>query len=288
MSIVLLESVFKLCEHVAHVKFSGKRVALVPTMGALHAGHMALVQAALARGAHVIVSIFVNPLQFAAGEDLSKYPRTFEADRAKLIEAGAHAIYLPDAAEMYPDGFGLNIVPEGVAKAGLEDGFRPTHFQGVATVVAKLFIQTGADIAMFGEKDYQQLKVVTHMARDLNLPIEIVPVETTREADGLAMSSRNVYLSAVDRAKAPLIYENLCGIVNVIRNGGAIETELIAARERLSAAGFVIDYLEARNADNLQPLTNVKEPIRLLIAARLGATRLIDNIGGYRGVKLLR
>jgi pantoate--beta-alanine ligase len=279
VSIILLESILSLRSHVSGIKSADNSVALVPTMGALHAGHMALVKEAIACGAHVIVSIFVNPLQFATGEDLSKYPRTFEADHAKLIEAGAHAIYVPDTQEMYPAGFDLALVPGGVAKAGLEDAFRPTHFQGVATVVAKLFIQTDADCAMFGEKDYQQLQVVTHMVRDLNLPIEIIPVATTREIDGLAMSSRNVYLSAEDRAKAPLIYEVLNQTAQAIVAGGIIEAELEKGVMRLIEAGFKIDYFEARHAETLVKLALAgKEKMRLLIAVRLGNTRLIDNI----------
>jgi pantoate--beta-alanine ligase len=278
VSIKLLESVSKLREHVARIKLSGQPVALVPTMGALHAGHMALVHQAKSRGAHIIVSIFVNPLQFALGEDLFKYPRTFEADRAKLIEAGAHALYVPDAKEMYPEGFDLSIIPGGVAKVELEDAFRPTHFQGVATVVAKLFIQSGADCAMFGEKDYQQLKVVTQIVRDMNLPIEVVPVATTREADGLAMSSRNVYLSAEDRAKAPMIYEVLQQAARNILAGGIVEIELTKGVALLTETGFKIDYFESRNADSLVKLTDIDEPIRLLIAVKLGNTRLIDNI----------
>jgi pantoate--beta-alanine ligase len=279
VSIILLESVLKLRDHVSRVKLAGGRVALVPTMGALHAGHMALVQQALLMGTHVIVSIFVNPMQFAAGEDLSKYPRTFEADRAKLIEAGADAIYVPDVQEMYPAGFDLTLMPGGVAKVGLEDAFRPTHFQGVATVVAKLFTQSGADCAMFGEKDYQQLKVVTHMVRDLNLPIEIVPVATTREADGLAMSSRNIYLNAEDRVKAPLIYTVLQETAKEIRDGALVEDALAKGAKRLSYAGFKIDYFDARDANSLTQLTNsARGSVRLLIAARIGNTRLIDNI----------
>ncbi len=279
MSILISKSVSELRQHVSTVKQSGQRVAFVPTMGALHAGHVALVQAALAHKMHVIVSIFVNPLQFSAGEDLSKYPRTFEADCAKLVEARAHTIYLPDAHEMYPEGFDLTLVPGGVAHAGLEDAFRPTHFQGVATVVAKLFIQSAADYAFFGEKDYQQLKVVTHMVRDLNLPIEVISVVTMRDPDGLAMSSRNVYLSAEDRAKAPLIYTVLNQTAKAIKSGEQIENALTTGRKLLNEAGFKIDYFEARNADNLHTLPDsIQNPIRLLIAAHLGNTRLIDNI----------
>ena len=276
----ILKSISDLRNHVFGVKHSLSKIALVPTMGALHAGHIELVRQALLRGFHVIVSIFVNPLQFAAGEDLSKYPRTFEADCIKLSEAGAHAIYLPDATEMYPPGFDLTILPSSVARVGLEDAFRPTHFQGVSTVVAKLFIQSCADYAMFGEKDYQQLKVVTHMARDLNLTTEIVPVATMREADGLALSSRNMYLTAEDRVKAPLIYTVLHQTAQAVRNKTSIvEDELEKGAIRLRDAGFQIDYFEARNAHTLAKLADCKkEPIRLLLAARLEMTRLIDNV----------
>ena len=280
MSILILQSIHELRQHVSKVKKSGQQVALVPTMGALHAGHMELVNQAILTKAHVIVSIFVNPLQFAAGEDLSKYPRTFEADRAKLFEAGANAIYTPDAYEMYPEDFDLSLMPGGVAKVGLEDAFRPTHFQGVATVVAKLFAQSAADCAFFGEKDYQQLKVIIRMVNDLNLPIEIFSIATMREPDGLAMSSRNAYLSAENRAKAPLIYSVLNQTVQAIKAGEQIEAALANGHRLLSEAGFKIDYYEARNADNLKEIVDRdKEKIRLLIAAKIGATRLIDNMG---------
>ena len=256
---------------------AGERIAVVPTMGALHAGHLSLVERARREADRVVVSIFVNPTQFAPTEDLSRYPRTFEADRAALAGL-ADVIFAPDAAEMYRPGDATTINVAGPATVGLEDRFRPTHFAGVATVVAKLLIQSQADVAVFGEKDYQQLKVVTRMAADLFLPVRIVPGETAREADGLALSSRNRYLSPQDRATAPVLHRTLDACARDIRGGEAIETALDRARETITTAGFRIDYVEARNADDLTPVSATSEPIRLLAAATLGTTRLIDNI----------
>src|SRR5437016_11701670 len=202
-------------------------VALVPTMGALHAGHLALVRLARRRADRVVVSIFVNPAQFAPAEDFSTYPRTFEADLALLVEEKTDLVWAPaNVAVMYPEGFATRIVPEGPAVAGLEDAFRPDFFRGVATVVAKLFIQAAPDIAVFGEKDYQQLQVVTHMARDLDLPLKVVGAPTVREPDGLAMSSRNVYLTADERAVAPTLYRVLTLCAKKIAEGRPIATIL--------------------------------------------------------------
>jgi pantoate--beta-alanine ligase len=256
-----------------------KTVALVPTMGALHEGHLALVQSARRRGDRVIVSIFINPAQFAPSEDLKTYPRTFTTDLAALKQADADLVWSPDVKTMYPDGFALRIVLEGPAKAGLEDRFRPHFFAGVATVVAKLLIQCEPDFAMFGEKDYQQLKVVTQMVRDLGLKTRIVGVPTVRETDGLAMSSRNRYLSPAERQTAPTLHRTLKECAAGIRSGKPIADVLDNGSKAITAAGFALDYLEARNADTLAPLVPAqKEPIRLLVAARIGATRLIDNL----------
>ncbi len=280
MSILILKSISDLRKHVSAVRQPLHKVALVPTMGALHAGHIELVKQGLTLGAHVIVSIFINPLQFAAGEDLSKYPRTFNADQAKLIDAGAHAIYFPDVNEMYPPGFDVTILPGSVARVGLEDACRPTHFQGVTTIVAKLFMQSGADYAVFGKKDFQQLQVVTHMARDLNMPIEIIPVTTLREKDGLAMSSRNIYLNSEERAKASLLYQTLSHAAQSIRQGQPVESVLKYAVKNLSDYGFEVGYFEVRNANTLEkPIDKNERPIRLLAAVKIGTTRLIDNIG---------
>lgn len=258
----------------------GKTVALVPTMGALHEGHLALVRAAQKKADRVVVSIFVNPTQFAPTEDLASYPRTFEADRAKLTEVGADLIWAPDAAAMYPQGFSTRVTPEGPALAGLEDKYRPHFFGGVATVVAKLFAQVRPDFALFGEKDYQQMKVVTRMAADLDTRVKIVPVKTLRERDGLALSSRNVYLSPDERRTAVTLSRVLKESAAALRKGADIEATLEAGRRAITDAGFVLDYLEARHAETLAKIASVKDgPVRLLVAAKIGRTRLIDNMG---------
>jgi len=248
-------------------------------MGALHAGHLELVRLAQRRADRVVVSIFVNPTQFAPQEDLSTYPRTFAADLAALRKLKTDCVWAPSVETMYPDGFATRVVPDGPAKAGLEDAFRPHFFAGVATVVAKLLIQCDPDVAIFGEKDYQQLKVVTRLAGDLALRCRIIGAPVVREADGLARSSRNRYLSASERAVAPTLYRVLSDCARGIRDGKPIVDMLDAGRIAISNAGFALDYLEARNAETLSPLdAPVDEPIRLLVAARLGKTRLIDNL----------
>jgi pantoate--beta-alanine ligase len=277
--IAIFETVAAMREAVAGWRAAGDTVALVPTMGALHEGHIALVREGQRHARRVIVSIFVNPTQFAPHEDFKKYPRTFDGDRAQLVAAGADAIYLPAVEEMYPPGFASRVLLLGPAAVGLDDRFRPTHFEGVATVCCKLFTQSRADLAVFGEKDYQQLKVVTRMAADLDLGIRIVPLETFREPDGLAMSSRNRYLSADDRALAPLLHEVMQALAVRIRNREDLFRAVGEAQGEIISAGFELDYLEARHADTLAPVTSLADgPIRLLVAARLGATRLIDNI----------
>lgn len=257
---------------------AGEKIALVPTMGALHVGHVALMTAARERAERVIVTIFVNPTQFAPTEDLSRYPRTLEADLAKAEAAGVDMAFVPDVAEMYPDGFCTTITLAGPALE-LETAFRPTHFAGVATVVAKLLIQALPDVALFGEKDYQQLRVVTRLARDLDLPVQIVGVPTIREPDGLALSSRNVYLSPAERATATILHRALSEAAERIARGGKVEAAVEEARAAVCAAGFQLDYLEARHAETLAPVNGPDDgPIRLLVAARIGATRLIDNV----------
>ena len=275
----ILESVAALRQQVRRWRMAGETVGYVPTMGALHEGHLALVAAVQEKARRCIVSIFVNPAQFAPNEDFSKYPRTFEADVAALMRAGADAVYAPQVAEMYPPGFATSIVPAGPALAGLEDTTRPTHFQGVATVVAKLLLQALPDVAAFGEKDFQQLAVVRAMARDLDLPVTILPVPTVREADGLAMSSRNVYLTASERAAAPVLHRSLREIGAGLRAGKkwlALRADAVSAIE---AAGFALDYLELRHTATLAPADGLgNDPLRLLVAARIGSVRLIDNI----------
>jgi len=258
----------------------GERIALVPTMGALHAGHLTLVAEARRRARRVVVSIFVNPTQFAPHEDFGSYPRGFAADLAALRAAKADLVWAPSAEVMYPEGFATRIEPQGAAKAGLEDKFRPHFFAGVATVVAKLFTQVAPDFAMFGEKDYQQLCVVTQMAKDLDLPLKVIGVPTVREEDGLALSSRNAYLSADERKVAPTLYRVLAVSAKRIKQDEPIEMVLEEGQTEIARAGFALDYLQARHAQTLAPIASRKDgPIRLLVAAKIGKTRLIDNIG---------
>lgn len=255
-------------------------IALVPTMGALHEGHLALVRQAKRRASKVMVSIFVNPAQFAPHEDFGSYPRTWKADMAKLAEAKVDLIWRPDVSTMYPPDFATRISTDGPAMAGLEDRFRPHFFGGVTTVVGKLFIQCQPDLALFGQKDYQQLKVVARMAADLNLGVRIVGVPIVRERDGLAMSSRNVYLSKEQRALAPTLYRVMKDAVERLRNGGDLESVMADGAKMIEDAGFSLDYFEARDAETLSPIRSIKDgPVRLLVAAKIGATRLIDNIG---------
>ena len=275
----IIRSISSLRRTAGRWRKSGDTMALVPTMGALHAGHLELVRQAKRTADRVAVSIFVNPTQFAPHEDLASYPRTWKTDVTALARLQVDLIWAPSAAEMYPDGFATRIEPEGPAKAGLEDAFRPHFFGGVATVVAKLLLQIEPQFAMFGEKDYQQLKVVTAMARDLNIPVKIIGVPTMREKDGLAMSSRNAYLSPEERAVAPTLYRTLKHCASRIKSGAAIAAALAAGRSEIERAGFAIDYLEVRDAATLAPVASPKTgKMRLLAAAKLGRTRLIDNI----------
>jgi pantoate--beta-alanine ligase len=264
---------------VARFRAARETIALVPTMGALHAGHLSLIRLARRRARRTIVSLFVNPAQFAPSEDFLSYPRNLGADRSALAGTGVDLIWAPATETMYPDGFAARIVPGGPALAGLEDKFRPHFFAGVATVVTKLILQCRPEIAVFGEKDYQQLKVIAALARDLDMPVKIVGGPTMRERDGLAMSSRNAYLSAPEREKAALIHQVLAGCAAKIARGVKPALAVEQGRAALTQAGFVVDYLEARHAETLQAIESRKDgPIRLLAAARLGATRLIDNV----------
>jgi pantoate--beta-alanine ligase len=258
---------------------SGETVALVPTMGALHAGHLDLVRLAKARCTRAVVSIFVNPTQFAPHEDFDRYPRDEAGDLAKLSGVGCNLVWSPDRAEMYPEGFATRITPAGAAE-GLESDFRPHFFGGVATVCCKLFTQVAPDIAVFGEKDYQQLCVVKRMVRDLDLPLEIVGMATVREPDGLAMSSRNAYLSQEQRAVAPTLHRVIRKIADTAHQGGPIAAAIAEGNAVLGAAGFKVDYLEVRDAETLErPARGTRRPLRVLVAAWLGKTRLIDNVG---------
>src|ERR1700741_4076330 len=279
MGILVAKTVPELRAQVANWRGQGARVALVPTMGALHEGHLALVRQGASKANRVVVSIFVNPAQFAPHEDFDKYPRTFEADKTKLEETGAaHLIYAPATREMYPEGFVTKVSLDGPA-AGLESDFRPHFFGGVATVVTKLFTQCRPDIAMFGEKDYQQLLVVKRMARGLDLGFEIVPCPIVREADGLALSSRNAYLDAGQRKIAASLNRVLADVATRVRRGASIPVAEAEGAAALLTAGFErVDYVAVRDAETLAMIHDVRRPARVLAAAWLGETRLIDNM----------
>ena len=279
---IVLESVAALREWRESERRAGRRVGLVPTMGALHAGHLSLVEGVRTVSEAVVVSIFVNPTQFAPQEDFSKYPRTFERDLEKLSEVGAEAVFAPRVAEMYPDGHATTVSLAGPATVGLEDRFRPTHFAGVATVVAKLLLQALPEAAIFGAKDYQQLAVIRRMVADLDIPVTILGGATLREADGLAMSSRNVYLSPEERRIAPTIHAQLRRVAAGLAEGRAPDWLESSAMTALTEAGFAVDYVAVRDAASLAEPAPGATPasLRVLAAARLGPTRLIDNIAG--------
>ena len=256
----------------------GERIALVPTMGALHAGHMALITAAKRNATRVVATIFVNPLQFGAGEDLDRYPRREAEDAAMLEAGGCDLVWLPTAAQLYPLGFATSISVSGISE--LWDGAaRPGHFDGVATVVAKLLIAVMPDVALFGEKDYQQLAVIRRLVVDLGLAIEVVGVPIVRDADGLALSSRNAYLAPDQRRRAVAMPQSLIAARDAIRSGGVVDELLGQARATLEAAGFsAIDYFALVDAATLEPIDTLDRPARLAAAAKMGTTRLIDNL----------
>jgi pantoate--beta-alanine ligase len=265
-------------EALSALRADGGTIAFVPTMGALHAGHMALVAEGRRRATHVVASIFVNPTQFGANEDLSRYPRR-EASDAQMLEAeGAALLWAPDAAAIYPNGPEIS-VRAGAVGSVLDGAARRGHFDGVATVVARLFDQVRPDVALFGEKDYQQLLVVRQMVRDLALPVVIVGIPTQRDADGLALSSRNLYLTDEERLAARALPRALGEAAAALQDGAEVAPTLAAAIDKLARAGFEpIDYVELRDAETLAPLDRLARPARLLAAARLGTTRLIDNL----------
>lgn len=278
MNVPIVRAVADLRTIVAGWRREAASIAVVPTMGALHEGHLSLVRAALEKADRVIVTLFVNPKQFNSAADLAAYPRTEVEDAAKLAPLGAHLLYAPDAAEIYPEGFATAVSVGGVSE-GLCGAFRPGHFDGVATVVAKLFLHTGADLAFFGEKDFQQLHVVRRMARDLDIPITVIGCPTVREEDGLALSSRNVRLSLAERLAAPKLASILHTAAGQIANGAPVSLTLAEARAAILSAGYrEVEYLELRADADLRPLNALYCPARLLVAAWLGNTRLIDNV----------
>lgn len=277
-TLAIATTVADLRARVAAWKAEGLTVALVPTMGALHDGHLSLIRMAKTVADRVVVSVFVNPTQFGPTEDFDAYPRPLDEDRHKCGAAGAHLLYAPLVSEMYPDGFSTSITVSGVS-AGLCGDKRPGHFAGVATVVCKLLLQALPDAAVFGEKDYQQVMVIRRMVRDLNIPVTIVGAPIVREADGLAMSSRNTYLTADERGRANCLYRTLHQAGQNIIAGMAVPEALTAASAALVAAGFGdLDYLELRDAATLEPMTAFDRPARLFVAVFLGTTRLIDNL----------
>jgi pantoate--beta-alanine ligase len=275
-----VKTVRELRAAVARARSEGKRIALVPTMGNLHSGHMALVTKAAQRADFVVASIFVNPLQFGPNEDLATYPRTLAADQEQLLQAGCHLLFTPTVEEMYPHGMAdQTIVRVPVVSEGLCGGSRPGHFDGVSTVVSKLFNMVQPDIAIFGQKDFQQLAVISALVRDLNMPIQIIGEPTVRAADGLALSSRNGYLTEDQRAAAPALYRVVKQIGQALQNGEKDYPSLLAdGVTALEQAGFRPDYLEIRNAVSLRPATPDDHDLVVLGAAFLGKTRLIDNL----------
>ena len=274
----IIRTLVELRSKVAGWKAAGESVAVVPTMGALHQGHLSLVRAAKEACDRVIVTIFINPKQFNNPEDYKNYPRTEEEDARKLIALKADVVYVPDGEQMYPNGFATTVSVEGITQ-GLCGAHRAGHFDGVATIVTKLFTQTQADKAFFGEKDYQQLQAVTRLARDLDLPIEVIGCPTIREEDGLAMSSRNLLLSDRARTWAPELHRAMEEMSEGLLAGGDLETIRAAAVSRVERAGFTqVEYLDLRSADQLELMTTPDRPARLLAAAWLAGVRLIDNI----------
>lgn len=278
-----LKSVAEIRSRIAEWRSTGGRIGLVPTMGGLHGGHMALVAAARAACRRVAVSVFVNPTQFGPDEDYTSYPRDAAGDAARLEAAGVDVLYAPEVAEMYPDGFQTRVTVSEMTR-GLCGDFRPGHFEGVTTVVAKLFLQVLPDVAFFGEKDYQQLQVVKRLVKDLDIPVAVESVPTVRDADGLALSSRNAYLSEDERHIAPALFRALTALGQKLAaagNPGApdIASAAEAAKRELLTAGFTaVDYLEVRDAETLAPAKDLSRPLRALAAVRLGRTRLIDNV----------
>jgi pantoate--beta-alanine ligase len=277
-SLVIVRDIDSLRRRISAWRRDHKTVALVPTMGALHKGHLTLMTRAHTMAERVVATLFVNPKQFGPNEDLSAYPRQEAEDFRLLEKAGVHLLFAPEVATMYPKDFATSIRVAGLSTI-LDGAHRKGHFDGVATIVTKLLLQAGPDIALFGEKDYQQLAIIKRFVADLNIPVEIIGVPTVRESDGLAMSSRNAYLTKEERAKAPALYKAITTAAKAIASGNDIPAALAAAKESILQAGFAsVDYVEARHAETLAVLKKADQPGRILAAAHLGRARLIDNV----------
>jgi pantoate--beta-alanine ligase len=277
-SIATVRTVKDLRAQVAKWRQAGEPIALVPTMGALHAGHLSLIAVAKDHAKHVVASIFVNPAQFGPKEDFKRYPRDEAGDVEKLAEAGVELVFIPDTTEIYPAGFATKVSLPSLTE-DLCGAARPNHFDGVATVVTKLLLQCAPDVAMFGEKDYQQLLVIKQLVRDLNIPVQIVAGPIVREPDGLALSSRNGYLSPAERKTAPILYQVLSEAGAALANGVGCDAASSAGRFKLEGKGFRVDYVAIRDPETLAPLSGpIRRPARVMGAVHLGTTRLIDNV----------
>jgi pantoate--beta-alanine ligase len=278
MSLPVLRTVAALRQQVASWRQAKQSVGLVPTMGALHQGHISLVERSRKANDRTLVSIFVNPTQFGPNEDFSKYPRDLAGDTAKLESGGADAVFAPEVTEMYPDGMATTVTVAGLGDH-LCGPFRPGHFNGVTTVVSKLLLQAAPDVAYFGEKDFQQLQIIRRMVRDLDIPVRIEGVPTIRETDGLALSSRNAYLSPEERKAAPALHRVISAVAEALKRGGAAAQAIASAKTELQKAGFTkVDYIEAVDVNTLKPVDRAGGPTRVAAAAWLGRTRLIDNV----------
>lgn len=277
-TVPILRTIGDLRRQIAAWRDAHETVGLVPTMGALHEGHLSLVRRSRAQCRRTVVSIFVNPTQFGPNEDFNRYPRDLAGDAAKLAAAGVDAIFAPEVAEMYPEGASTTVAVGGLTD-GLDGPFRPGHFSGVATIVTKLLLQVLPDVGFFGEKDYQQLQVIKRLARDLDIPVRIEGVPTYREPDGLAMSSRNLYLSPEERRVAPSLHQVLDEVAAALARGEPAAPAIARGKAELTRAGFTkIDYLEAVDAATLKPVDHASGAVRVAAAAWLGSTRLIDNV----------
>jgi pantoate--beta-alanine ligase len=277
-SIATVRTVKDLRAQVAKWRQAGEPIALVPTMGALHAGHLSLIAVAKDHAKHVVASIFVNPAQFGPKEDFKRYPRDEAGDVEKLAEAGVELVFIPDTTEIYPAGFATKVSLPSLTE-DLCGAARPNHFDGVATVVTKLLLQCAPDVAVFGEKDYQQLLVIKQLVRDLNIPVQIVAGPIVREPDGLALSSRNGYLSPAERKTAPILYQVLSEAGAALANGVGCDAASSAGRFKLEGKGFRVDYVAIRDPETLAPLSGpIRRPARVMGAVHLGTTRLIDNV----------